>query len=171
MTPVPSSSDRSTRTSSSGCSSVREGYKPAFVEKIDPFKGPIRAELMPIAKDRLEDRHFVRGRVVDGERKPVAGAEISPATFKTEAHWGFKPGIFDPVAVSNEEGGFLLTSNSPIKYVDVKIKARGFAGKIAVDLAPGKPEATITLNRAHSSRVESCIKGSRWRASASAMSR
>jgi hypothetical protein len=31
--------------------------------------------------------------------------------------------------------------------VDVQIQARGFAGKIAADLAPGKPEATITLNR------------------------
>jgi hypothetical protein len=126
---------------------VREGYKPAFVEKVDPFKGPIRAELMPIDKDGLKDRHFVRGRVVDGEGKPVVGAEISPYTFKTQAHWGFKPGIFDPVAVSNQEGNFLLTSTSPIEYVDVQIKARGFAGKIAADLARGKPEATITMNR------------------------
>ena len=126
---------------------VREGYKPAFVEKVDPFKGPIRAKLMPIDKDRLKDRHFVRGRVVDGDGKPVVGAEVSPYTFKTETHWGFMPGIFDPVAVSNQEGAFLLTSNSPIEYVDVKIKARGFAGKIAADLAPGKPEPTITLNR------------------------
>ena len=64
-----------------------------------------------------------------------------------ESYWGFSQGIFDPVAVSNQEGAFLLTSNSPIEYVDVQIKARGFAGKIAGDLAPGKPEATITLNR------------------------
>jgi len=126
---------------------VREGYKPAFVEKVDPFKGPIWAELMPIDKDRLKDRHFVRGRVVDGEGKPVVGAEISAYTFKTESYWGFSQGIFDPVAVSNQEGAFLLTSNSPIEYVDVQIKARGFANKIAADLAPGKPEATITLNR------------------------
>jgi uncharacterized GH25 family protein len=125
---------------------VREGYRPAFVEKVDPLRGPIRAELMPIDPGRLEDRHFVRGRVVDAEGKPVVGAEVSPYTFKTEAHWGFKPGIFDPVAVSNQEGAFLLTSNSSIEYVDVQIKARGFAGKIAADLAPGKPETTITLH-------------------------
>ncbi|MGO9464029.1 MAG: carboxypeptidase-like regulatory domain-containing protein [Isosphaeraceae bacterium] len=126
---------------------VREGYRPAFVEKVDPFKGPIRAKLMPIDKDRLEDRHFIRGRVVDAEGKPVVGAEISVYQFKTAAHWGFKPGIFDPVAVSNQEGNFLLTSSSPIEYADVQIKARGFAGKIAADLAPSKPEPTIALNR------------------------
>jgi hypothetical protein len=143
---------------------VREGYKPAFVEKVDPFKGPIRAELMPIDKDRLKDRHFVRGRVVDGEGKPVVWAEISAYTFKTESYWGFSQGIFDPVAVSNQEGAFLLTSNSPIEYVDVQIKTRGFAGKIAADLAPGKPEATITLNRG-------AFLAGRLRASASASSR
>jgi hypothetical protein len=126
---------------------VREGYRPSFVEKVDPFKGPIRAELMPIDTDRLKDRHFVRGRVVDGDGKPVVGAEISARNFKTQAHWGFKPGIFDPVAVSNQEGDFHLTSNSPIEYVDVEIKARGFAGRIAADLAPGKPEPPIALNR------------------------
>ncbi len=126
---------------------VREGYSPAFVEKVDPFKGPIRAVLVPIDQDRLKDRHFVRGRVVDGDGKPVVGAEISPSTFKTPAHSGFAPGIFDPVAVSNQEGAFLLTSNSPIDYVDVEIKARGFAGKIAAGLAPGKPDPTIALNR------------------------
>ena len=75
------------------------------------------------------------------------GAEISRVHFQDRGALGFKPGIFDPVAVSNQEGDFLLTSNSPIEYVDVQIKARGFAGKIAADLAPGKPEATITLNR------------------------
>jgi hypothetical protein len=126
---------------------VCEGYQPEFVEKVDPFKGPIQAQLRPINQDRLKDRHFIRGRIVDGEGKTVVGAEISPYTFKTDTFWGFMPGIFDPVAVSNQEGAFLLTSKSPIEYVDATIKARGFAGKIAADLAPGKPEVTITLNR------------------------
>ena len=118
---------------------VREGYRPAFVEKVDPFRGPIRAELIPIDKDRLKDRHFVRGRVFDGDGKAVVGAEVSPSTFKTETLWGFMPGIFDPVAVSNQEGIFLLTSKAPFKCVDVKIKARGFACRIAADLARASP--------------------------------
>lgn len=126
---------------------VREGYTPAFVDRVDPLRSPIKAELIPIDEERFKDRHFVRGRVVDGEGNPVVGAEISPYSFKTKGRWGFSPGIFDPVAVSNQEGAFLLTSNSPIEYVDVKIKARGLAGKIAAELAPGKPEATITLTR------------------------
>lgn len=73
---------------------VREGYKPAFVEKVDPFKGPIRAELTPIDKDRLKDGHFVRGRVLDGDGKPVVGAEISAYSFKTSSllkKSGFQP--------------------------------------------------------------------------------
>jgi hypothetical protein len=67
---------------------VREGYKPAFVEKVDPFKGPIRAELAPIDKDHLKGRHFVRGRVVDGDGNAVGAVmnrtrpcEAKPHTF------------------------------------------------------------------------------------------
>ncbi len=126
---------------------VREGYKPMFIEKVDPLQSAIRAELAPIDKERFKDGHFVRGRMIDPEGKPVVGAEISPYWFKTESFWGNKPGILDPVAVSNQDGAFLMTSNSPIEYVDVKIKARGFAGKIAAALVPGNAEATITLNR------------------------
>jgi hypothetical protein len=126
---------------------VGEGCEPTFVNNVDPLRGPIEAVLRPVDSKRLAAQHFIRGRVVDDQGNPVVGAEVSPQTFKTKAFWGFSPGIFDPVSVTNANGDFLLTSRSPIDYVDVKIVARGCAGRIVAGLVPGNAESRLELGR------------------------
>ncbi len=126
---------------------VGEGFEPTFVTKVDPLRGPIEAVLRPVDPSRLEPRHFIRARVVDDQGNPVVGAEVTPHEFKTKAYWGFTSGIFDPVSVTNSNGDFLLTSRSPIEYVDVKIVARGFAGRNVAGLVPGKAESRLELGR------------------------
>ena len=126
---------------------VGEGFEPSFVGKVDPFKGPIEATLRPIDLKRLEPRRFIRGRVVDPEGSPVAGAEVTPIEFKTEAHWGFAPDIVDPVAVTNLRGEFVLTSRSPAEYISVKIIARGLAPRRFDKLSPEVPIHELRLGR------------------------
>jgi hypothetical protein len=126
---------------------IGERLEPTFVNKVDPLQGPIEVVLKPVDPKRLDPEHSIRGRVVDDQGDPVVGAEVTPYMFKTKAFWGLAPGILDPVSVTNLKGEFLLTSRSPIEYLDVKIEARGFAGKIVADLAPGKPQADLRLSR------------------------
>ena len=81
---------------------------------------------------------FARASCSTPPAKPLAGARISAQMFKTDAFSGFSPDIFDPVAVTNLRGEFVLTSKSPITYADLKVEGNGVAPRIV----PGrKPEA------------------------------
>jgi hypothetical protein len=126
---------------------VRDGFEPAFVAKVDPLHGPIRAELKRLEPSQLPTRQKLGGRVVDPDGTPVIGAEISPVMFNTEAHRGFKPGIVDPIAVTNLRGEFLLTSKSPIESITVKVQARGLASKIFRGLEPAGSNRELKLGR------------------------
>jgi hypothetical protein len=138
---------------------VGEGFEPTFVDKVDPFNGPITVGIKKIDPKRLQPQHFVRGRVVDPDGRPVVGAEVFPYAFKTKENWGFKTGVFDPVSVTNLAGDFLLTSRSPIEHVDLKIEARGFAGKIIAELTPSTADTAVTLGRGVSVAGRIVLKG------------
>jgi Carboxypeptidase regulatory-like domain len=115
---------------------VRDGFQPTFVEQVDPARGSIKATLKPIPAMQLEPGYAVRGRLVDAKRKPVIGAEITTLEFKTEAHWGYREDIVDPLAVSNLNGEFVLTSKSRVESVTVKVVARGLAPTIFSRIPP-----------------------------------
>ena len=126
---------------------VKEGFEPRFVINVDPFKGPIKAELKPIDPRRLEAGVCIRGRVLGPDNKPVVGAQITPQSFKTEAHSGFSPGIFDPVAITNLSGEFVLTSKSPIEYVSVVVEARGLASAVFKKISPSPSGCELRLGK------------------------
>jgi hypothetical protein len=126
---------------------VGEGYAPAFVDKVDPLSGPIEAKVKPIDPARLAPRHALRGKVVDPEGSPVAGAEVTPHEIDTEAFRGYGPGVVDEVAVTNLRGEFVLTSRSPARSIGVRVNARGLATRIFPMLPVAEKVHELRLGR------------------------
>jgi WD40 repeat protein len=102
--------------------------------------------------DQVPEDRVLRGRVLGSDGQPIAGAVLSPSFFTTAAHSGFKPGIFDPLAITDESGSFAIVASSPIQMVRLRVEARGFATRITPDLARDPDGVTIPLNRGVSVR-------------------
>jgi hypothetical protein len=117
---------------------VADGFRPVIVNKVDPMAKPIEVELAPLEADKLGPKQALFGIVLDSAGHPLAGARVSAQMFKTDAFSGFSPGIFDPIAVTNLRGEFLLTSTSPITHADLRVEGSGVAPRI---VAGRKPEA------------------------------
>lgn len=117
---------------------VAEGYKPAFVNKVDPAVGPIEARLQPVSAAALDPSRVLKGRVLGPDGKPVVGASVEPFGCKTEARrwWGSMPGV-DPLSITNARGEFLITSREPFLGLDVKVFARGLGPRVFNLLSPG----------------------------------
>jgi protocatechuate 3,4-dioxygenase beta subunit len=123
----------------------REGYKPLLVRKVDPAKGPMEAKLESFDWKKLDPKRVIRGRVVDAKGDPVAGAELSASMFKTSSWGGYTPGIFDPVAVTNLQGEFVMTAKEPIEHVTLEVKARGLAPIVSGKLTPERTDHELRL--------------------------
>jgi hypothetical protein len=126
---------------------VAEGCRPTFAESVDPAKGPIKLALLPFDPSRLDPKRVLRGIVVDPEGQPVVGAVVSPESFKTAEWSGFKPGVFDPLAVTSLLGEFVLTARSSIEEASLKVEARGLAPRIFPERGPTKYPHRLTLTR------------------------
>ena len=119
---------------------VAKGFKPKYVGKVDPAKGPVNIELSPIeSADAAPDRSL-RGRVVNAKGEPVEGAAVEMVGIESRdggGSYGQLPGI-DPLAVTDGNGEFLLTAQKPFDMMDVKVTARTFADKGFHKLPSGK---------------------------------
>ena len=65
--------------------------------------------------------------------------------FETDAFSGYSPDIFDPVAVTNLRGEFVLTSKSPISHADLRVEGTGVAPRIVAGAKPEKNPHTIKM--------------------------
>jgi hypothetical protein len=111
---------------------VAKGYKPKYVSKVDPAEGtPVKIELDPIESGDAAPDHSIRGRVVNPKGAPIEGAVVEMQGVETKdggGSWGALPGI-DPLAVTDGNGGFLITAKKPFEMMTVKVTARMFADK------------------------------------------
>ncbi len=127
---------------------VAKGYKPKFVSKVDPAKGPLAVDLEAVETWEITPDKSIHGRVVDPEGKPVVGAVVEAHGIRKKndagTTWGQLPGV-DPLAVTDEAGAFLLTSREPFEGLDVRVEARAFAHKQFSMLASGAVRHTLTL--------------------------
>ncbi len=127
---------------------VAKGYKPKFVSKVDPAKGPLAVDLEAVETREITPDKSIHGRVVDPEGKPVVGAVVEAHGIRKKndagTMWGQLPGV-DPLAVTDEAGAFLLTSREPFEGLDVRVEARAFAHKQFTMLASGTVRHTLTL--------------------------
>jgi len=129
---------------------VKEGYLPTFADKVDPAEGETMIVLGEIPEDRLAPDHSVVGRVVDAEGWPVVGAIIEPFGRKTArgARYGTMPNAgVDPLAVTNDQGEFVLTSDVTNATFYAHVYARNFATKNVHTLTTGGDDHVVTMDR------------------------
>ncbi len=124
---------------------IADGHRPEYATQVDPAKGPITIKLAPFDPARVPANRMIRGVVLDPDGRASVGARIKPSMFKTEAYYGFSPGVFEDEAITDLRGEFTLVSNSPIEYVDLKVRGHGFAPRAAPGLKPeGNPQRIVT---------------------------
>ena len=126
---------------------VAKGFKPKYADKVDPAKGPITVTLDPIELADAAPGNCLHGRIQDAKGKPVVGAVVEAHGIRTRnggGRWGSLPGV-DPLAVTDENGDFLITSQKSFDQMDVRVSARGFANKNFTELASGASVHELTL--------------------------
>jgi hypothetical protein len=126
---------------------VAEGYKPSFIEKVDPAAAEVEAKLIPVPAD-LDPARVLRGRVLNDLGRPVVGASVSPWGARVgERRWWGRVDEVDPVAVTNAAGDFALVCNTAQMAVDLEVEARGLATARFSLLCPGAPPYTLALGQ------------------------
>lgn len=107
---------------------VAKGYEPTFATKVDPLTGPLEVSLPKLRDEPLGPQHRVYGRIIDPQGRPVLGARVEQngVTRGQSTRWGGSNG-FDPLAISDENGEFLLRATEPYDSVILNFSARGLA--------------------------------------------
>lgn len=105
-----------------------KGFEPTFATKVDPVTGPLEMSLEKMKDAPPGPKHRVYGRIIDPQGRPVLGARIEQngVTRGQSTRWGGSNG-FDPLAISDENGEFLLRATEPYDSIILEISARGLA--------------------------------------------
>ena len=124
---------------------VKDGYGSAFIRKYDPEKGQPAATGLKKRASAADLKQVVRGKVVDGQGKPVKEALISQQgiQFGEGRRFGDIDWI-DLVAVSNREGEFEMAYGKPATAMVLEVAPRGMAPTL-VTLATGGERHTVTV--------------------------
>lgn len=130
---------------------VRNGYKPVFVGKVDPSKGPAKDAILKPRAAAADPLQTVRGRVLDDQGIPVRDAVVEQQgiTF----HGGGRsfgpddsPDWIQPLAATDERGQFEITYAKPLTAITVSVTPRAMAPKL-VTLPTGSEEKTVTVTQ------------------------
>jgi uncharacterized GH25 family protein len=123
-----------------------KGYQPKYISKVDPAKGPMKAELEPFDASKAPPENSLHGRVIDTKGKPIEGAVVESHGIRrgSGTMWGSLPGV-DPLAVTDERGEFVITAKEPFEAMDVIVEARTFAKKTFTGLARGTERHQLRL--------------------------
>jgi hypothetical protein len=125
---------------------IAPGYEPTFFRKVDPLKGPLAAVLKPRPKVDLPARQTVFGHVVDESGNPVVRAVVSVESIRTgNTTSGRVPEGTDPLAITDEKGGFFLASQSAFDSLELKVEARGFARRGFMDIRGGSQRQELVV--------------------------
>src|SRR5207247_1475005 len=116
---------------------VANGHRPEFVSKVDPALKPLEVTLKP-ARAEVSPSQQVKGRVLDPESKPVAGAVVSirGVSRGQSTRFGGNEDI-DQVAVTDDDGMFVINGETPFDAMGVEVEARAFAKGVFQHLASG----------------------------------
>ena len=120
---------------------VAPGFRPAYAKSVDAGKGPVTITLTP----RLaESEILIRGLVLDPEGKPVVGAAVEPSGYRigNRIGYGNLPGV-DNLSITDQSGAFELRIPDCDARLDVRVRARNLAPKIARELRPWESRPII----------------------------
>ncbi len=116
---------------------VAKNHQPQYVEKVDPAERPISVTLKPQTGGETPQQRLA-GRVVAADGKPVAGAvvNIRGVTRSQSTRYGGNKDI-DPLAVTDDDGQFVINGQTAFDAAGVDVVARSFAKGIFSSLATG----------------------------------
>ena len=134
---------------------VAKGFAPRFVPGAEPGANRVEVALQPRKNADAPPGQTVRGRVVDPQGAPILGAVVDVSGVALDGgrqHFGGLQDI-DPLAVTDENGDFILTSGTPIVGMLGRLSARAFANQ-SVQLTTDKMHTlTMTEGATLSGRV------------------
>jgi len=124
---------------------VAKGHRPEFVGKVDPALKPLEVTLK-LGQAEASPSQQVSGRVLDPEGKSVAGAVVSirGVSRGQSTRFGGNDDL-DQVAVTDDDGLFVLNGETPFDAVGVEVEARGFAKGVFQKLATGEKVHELKL--------------------------
>jgi len=110
-----------------------------LVSKVDPSAGEAKIMLNPLGPGALNPKMQIAGLIIGEDGKPIAGAVISAegAQQGSSGHWGGVTRFVDPMAVTDDDGHFLLICRDQVDAIHATVEGRGFA-KRWVELKPGR---------------------------------
>jgi hypothetical protein len=130
---------------------VKEGYTAAFIDQVDPAKGPAQPASLKMRPPVEDMTQVVRGRVVDGQGKPVKDAVVEQ---EGVGYKGRSGGIghqfgaidwIDLVSVTNEQGEFEMAYSKPAIEMILRVSPRGMAQKLFTEpTGPDRKTMTVT---------------------------
>jgi protocatechuate 3,4-dioxygenase beta subunit len=128
---------------------VKDGFAAAFIDNVDPYKGPAEtASLKP--RPAVDDAtQLVRGLVTDGHGRPLRDAVVEQQGVGYMGPRGivhsFGPHDWiDLMAVTNEKGEFEIAYAKPAVEFILNVTARGMAPKLFT-LHTGADRKTLTV--------------------------
>jgi uncharacterized GH25 family protein len=134
---------------------VAPGYEPTFFPKVDPLKGPLEALLK--ARNRTNPiSQTILGRVVDAEQRPVPRAVVSvDTTVIGNTFHGWPPDGTDPLAVTDDNGEFSISSPAKFDSMMLRVEARAMARGMFSEVRPGpkRRDLKVTEGAAIKGRV------------------
>jgi hypothetical protein len=114
---------------------------------MNPGTGPIETKLAPPNCPEAPPGSTLRGRVVDGQGRPIVGATVQHRLiiFKDgTVRGGCSPGT-EQQMITDQSGDFMITLDKPVASIDVKVEAKGFAQKIFTGLTSGTLRYDLTM--------------------------
>lgn len=130
---------------------VKNGYKPVFIETVDPSKGPANDAVLKPKAAAPDSSQTVRGRVLDDHGTPVRDAVVEQQgiTFSGGGR-SFgpddSPDWIQPLAATDEHGEFEITYGKPLTAITLNVSPRAMAPKL-VTLPTGPEERTVTATQ------------------------
>jgi len=115
------------------------GYRPDYIREADPQFGGAQLKLRRLRVTNAPPERRITGRIIDPQGRPVRGARIEvngyrgPGTSYTTS-LGSRA---EPLAVSDEEGGFFLDCGSGVDGLSVSIEGTRLARR-RLWLTPGE---------------------------------
>ncbi len=103
------------------------GYQGQVSEHFDPaLKPEITFQLEPL--ERTEKIDVVRGRVVDSDGDPIAGAQVRPHTlFRSNGIFGGSDRSVTPLTLTDANGVFEMSVGNHIESIDLRLNASAYA--------------------------------------------
>jgi hypothetical protein len=126
---------------------VANNFQPSFVGQVDPAVKPIGITLKP-ARTGIGAKQQAKGRVFGLKGTPVQGAVVSlrGVTRGSSTQYGGNE-TFDQVAVSDENGDFVITGGEEFDSISATVEAAGYAHGIIPRVPAGRSVTKIQLTQ------------------------